>query len=82
MKALTAQNPTLNGQDRGFYKMNMQKVASAPIDSASIIHPNLYSGQVTFHKGRKREGGIFFLSHHAPVAGPELAQRVGQFLQG
>lgn len=35
-----------------------------------------------FSQGREWGGRDIFLSHHAPAAGPKLAQRVGQFLQG
>lgn len=35
-----------------------------------------------FSHGREKGGRDIFLSHHAPAAGPKLAQRVGQFLQG
>lgn len=63
--------------------MNTQKVVSALVYRASIISLNLYSGQGAFHEGGRRKGGRdIFLSHHAPAAGPKLARRVGQFLQG
>lgn len=35
-----------------------------------------------FSQGRQKGGRDIFLSHHAPAAGPKLARRVGQFLQG
>lgn len=65
--------------------MNTQEVSSALVDRAGIIRLNLYSGQGAFagEAGGGGEGGRdIFLSHHAPAAGPKLAQRAGQFLQG
>lgn len=40
--------------------MNTQRVVSALVYRASITRLNLYSGQGAFHRGGKKEGGIFF----------------------
>lgn len=57
----------------------------------SLVCPRLqsenYSSESVFRsgcflQGRGKGGRDIFLSHHAPAAGPKLAQRVGQFLQG
>lgn len=59
--------------------MNTQKVVSALVYRASIIRLNLYSGQGAFHRGGKREGGIFFFPIMHQQQDPNWHRVLGSF---